>query len=201
MQSSTDREVSLGWSDQSVPLHTHACFYYSDETTLRSSLKFLRVGLDAPGEFNVIFADASRHDSLLGWLQEGYPGTVADHLESGKLAVVGGAPTREQLLAGIAATLDRAMAAGCRVIRFLGFIAWGRDGWPDESTLLQFESEVNSAVSAYPAVIICTYGVPSLSGTQLIQGGLLTHPVVFLNNQVLSGNPLFKPPAAGESVG
>ena len=156
MQSSTDREVSLGWSDQSVPLHTHACFYYSDETTLRSSLKFLRVGLDAPGEFNVIFADASRHDSLLGWLQEGYPGTVADHLESGKLAVVGGAPTREQLLAGIAATLDRAMAAGCRVIRFLGFIAWGRDGWPDESTLLQFESEVNSAVSAYPAVIICT---------------------------------------------
>ena len=184
-------EVSLGWSDSSVPLHTHACFYYSDEPTLRSTLAFLRVGLDAPEEFSVIFADVSRHEPLLSWLQEGYRGSVAAHLESGKLALVGGAPTREELLAGIAATLDRALAEGYRIVRFLGFIAWGRDGWPDESTLLQFESDVNSAVNAYPAVIICTYGVPTLSGSQLVHGGLITHPVVFLGNRVLTGNPLY----------
>jgi len=195
MQSGLDTAVAVGWSDDSVPLHTHACFYYADEPTLRSTLAFLRIGLDAAGEFSVIFADASRHDSLLGWLQEGYPGAVSDHLASGKLALVGGAPTREELLADIAATLDRAMASGARLIRFLGFIAWGKEGWPDESTLLRFESEVNAAVSAYPAVIICTYGVPNLSGNQLVRGGLLTHPVVFLNNRVLTGNPLFGDPA------
>lgn len=52
----------------------------------------------------------------------------------------------------------------------------------------------------YPAVVICTYGVPNLSGNQLVQGGLVTHPVVFLNNQVLSGNPLYVDPAEDKTA-
>jgi hypothetical protein len=186
--------VSLGWTESTVPLHTHACFYYSDEETLRRSLTFLRVGLDAPGEFNVIFADASRHASLLGWLQEGYRGSLATAITEGRLALIGGAPSREQLLANIGSVLDGGVHRGFRLIRFLGFIAWGQPGWPDEDSLLEFESQVNSAVMAYPAVIICTYGVPTLSGGQLVNGGLATHPVVFLNDRALAGNPLYLDP-------
>lgn len=194
--------VSLGWTDASVPLHTHACFYYSDEETLRRSLAFLRVGLESPDEFGVIFADASRHASLLGWLQEGYPGSLAELIAAGRLALVGGAPTREQLLANIATTLDAAVARGVKLIRFLGFIAWGHAGWPDEASLLEFETQVNEAVMAYPAVIICTYGVPTLSGGQLVTGGLETHGVVFLNSRALLDNPLYKdsPSGAGRSA-
>lgn len=186
--------VSLGWTAGSVPLHTHACFYYSDEPSLKGSLGFIRAGLDVPGEFNVIFADASRHPSLLGWLQDGYAGDVRAAVDSGRLSLVPGAPTREELLANIAATLDAGMARGNRLIRFLGFIAWGAPGWPDESELLQFESEVNTAVRAYPAVIICTYGVPTLTGRQLIEGGLTTHSVVFLEDRTLTSNPLYRDP-------
>lgn len=195
-------EVKLGWTDASVPLHTHACFYYSDEETLRRSLAFLRFGLDSPDEFGVIFADASRHASLLGWLQEGYPGTLADLIAGGRLALVGGAPTREQLLTNLTSTLDTAVGRGVKLIRFLGFIAWGHAGWPDEESLLAFESQVNEAVMAYPAVIICTYGVPSLSGGQLVNGGLETHKVVFLNDRTLINNPLYEEPAtrAGRSA-
>jgi len=47
----------------------------------------------------------------------------------------------------------------------------------------------------YPAVVICNCGVPNLSGNQFVQGGLVTHPVVSLNDQVLSGNPLYVDPA------
>ncbi len=193
--------VSLGWSSGSVPLHTHACFYYSDEETLRRSLGFLRVGLDAPNEFAVIFADSSRHASLLGWLQDGYDGDLVARRAEGKLAVVGGAPTKEELLANIAATLDVAMRAGHTLIRFLGFIGWGEPGWPDETTLLEFESQVNAAVFSYPAVIICTYGVPKLTGKQLIYGGLMTHPIVFLNDRVLSGGPLYVDPTITQTTG
>jgi len=128
-----DIDVSLGWPEDMVPFHTHSCFYYADEVTLRSSLSFARVGLDAPGEVGVIFADASRHDSLLASLQKGYQGEVATALESGKLAVVGEAPTREDLLSNVVAALDRVIAAGNHLIRFLGFIAGDKDGWPDES--------------------------------------------------------------------
>lgn len=54
---------------------------------------------------------------------------------------------------------------------------------------------MNAAVLAYPAVIICTYGVPRLNGRQLVGGGLSTHSVIFLNNRVLTGNPFFVAPA------
>lgn len=193
--------VPLGWAEDSVPLHTHACFYYTDEASLKRTLAFLRAGLDAPGEFNVIFADQSRHDDLVDSLQEGYAGDVREHLRTGKLATIGGAPTREQLLSGIAGVLDTALARGYKLIRFLGFIAWGQAGWPEEDDLLEFESQVNSAVRAYPAVIICTYGVPRLNGRQLIEGGLVTHPVVFLNDRVLAGSPLYREPDEEISTG
>ena len=74
-------------------------------------------------------------------------------------------------------------------------MVWDKDGWPDEPALLGFEAEVNAVIRNYPAVVICTYVVPNLSGNQLIQGALVIDPVVFLNNQVLSGNPLYVDPA------
>jgi hypothetical protein len=184
-------EVTLGWSEDAVPLHTHACFYYTDEPTLRQTLAFLRRGLDEHQTFNVIFADESRHGELLDWLQEGYPGDTDQARRDRRLAAIGGAPTREQLVSNITAELDAAVERGATVIRFLGFIAWGGPGWPDEDTLLEFEAQVNQAVMAYPAVIVCTYGVPRLNGRQLIEGGLGTHPVIFFNNRILERSPLY----------
>ena len=199
--SATVPEVTLGWTQGSVPLHTHACFYYADEATLKGTMAFLRAGLDADGELSVIFADKSRHTSLLSWLQEGYDGDVDDAIARGKLALVPGAPTKEQLLANIAATLDAGLARGNRLIRFLGFIAWGAPGWPGEAELMAFEAQVNAAVRAYPAVVICTYGVPTLSGNQLIHGGLSTHPVIFLDDNALTGSPLYVDPSPGAEGG
>jgi hypothetical protein len=187
-------EVSLGWDGTSVPLHTHACYYYSDEQTLRRSLEFVRAGLDNPTDLCVIFSDTSRWDQLKGWLQESYGGDV-DALEaSGKLAMIGGAPTMEALVAQIGGRLDQGISSGYELIRFLGFIAWGEPGWPDDHTLLEFESTVNSVVMAYPAVIICTYGVPTLGGNRLIYGGLQTHPIVWLGSQEIRENPFYVAP-------
>lgn len=171
------KAVALGWNDDTLPIGTHACYVYSDEETLKKGLSFVRVGLDADGEFCVIFADTSRFDQLLGWLQEGYEGDVRGLIESGKLAVIGGAPTLEGLLSNITSCLDRATADGYDLIRFLGFIAWGHRGWPDDLTLQEFESRVNAAVTAYPAIVICTYGVPRINGGTAFDNALLDHPV------------------------
>lgn len=194
-------EVSLGWTRGSVPLHTHACFYYSDEATLRATLAFLREGLDASDEFNIIFADASRHAGLLAWLQEGYHGDVEQALASGRLALVPGAPTKGALLGNIATTIEAGLASGHRIVRLLGFIAWGAPGWPDEDELLEFEAEINAAVRSYPAVVICTYGVPTLSGRQLIHGGLTTHAVVVLDEHALADSPFFVDAGSGVEPG
>ncbi|MDQ6749046.1 MAG: MEDS domain-containing protein [Candidatus Dormibacteraeota bacterium] len=195
----TATEVSLGWDESSVPLHTHACYYYSDEQTLRRSLEFVRAGLDVPEDLCVIFSDSSRFAQLKGWLQDSYSGTVKGLEASGKLAMIGGAPTTEALVAQIGGRLDEGIRAGYKLIRFLGFIAWGEPGWPDDRTLLEFESTVNAVVMAYPAVIICTYGVPTLGGNRLVYGGLQTHPIVWLGGQEVRDNPFFVPPARVET--
>jgi hypothetical protein len=171
------------------------CFYYSNEDVVRQSLAFLRVGLDTPEDFCVIFADRSRWDSLTGWLQEGYAGNTKTLIEGGKLALIGGSPTLESLVADIGGTLDAAVKTrGYRRIRFLGFIGWGLPDWPNEDSLLEFESTVNQVVTAYPAVIICTYGVPKLPGTSLIYGGLKTHSLTAFEGGPFEANPFFVSP-------
>jgi MEDS: MEthanogen/methylotroph, DcmR Sensory domain len=153
------------------------------------------VGLDAPDDFCVIFADRSRWASLTGWLQEGYEGDVEALIERGKLALIGGSPTLEGLVADIGGKLDAAVKErGFRRIRFLGFIGWGLPNWPSEHSLLEFESTVNQVVTAYPAVIICTYGVPKLSGTSLIYGGLKTHSLAAFEGGPFERNPFYVPP-------
>ena len=186
------RMVSLGWTDRDIPIGTHMCFYYSDDHGLKETLSFLRVGLDEAQTCCVIFADSSRFESLLGWLSEGYEGSFDPLLESNKLMVIGGAPTTAELVASIGARLDQAMADGYKLIRFLGFIGWGKPGWPDEASLLEFERRVNEVVTAYPAAIICTYGVPHLPGSSLIYGGLQTHPVTMIGDEIRT-NPHFRP--------
>lgn len=183
--------VSLGWTNRDIPVGTHMCFYYSDDEGLKDTLAFLRVGLDEPKTCCMLFADSSRFAGLLGWLSEGYEGNLDSVIDQGKLIVIGGAPTRNELVSSIGARLDRAIAEGYTLIRFLGIIGWGKPGWPDEVSLLEFESQVNDVVTAYPAAIICTYGVPHLPGTSLIYGGLQTHPVTMIGDQIVS-NPHYK---------
>ena len=189
-------DVSLGFSNDTLPVGSHVCFYYSDEEVLRQSLAFVRVGLDEPDDFCVIFADQTRHGSLLASLQEGYSGDIGKLIENGKLAVIAGSPSLDMLVRDIQGRLDEAIdGRGMRRIRFLGFIGWGLPDWPNEENLLEFESRVNAVVTAYPAVIICTYGVPRLPGTSLIYGGLQTHPLVSMEGGKFQQNPFYVDPA------
>jgi len=194
MAEATAAEVTVGWNDDTLPVGSHVCFYYLNEEMLTRTLAFLRVGLDNPDDFCVLFADQARSGRLLSWLQEQYPGDLHSLIERGKLTVIGGAPTVSELLTAIGTRLDRAVQEGYRLIRFLGFIGWGQPGWPNDRDLLEFEAKVNYAVTAYPAVIICTYGVPSLPGTSLIYGGLQTHPVTILGDVTERTNPYFVAP-------
>jgi len=197
-------DVELGFGGETLPLGSHACWYYSSEAQLRETLGFIRLGLEREGEFCALFADESRFEGLLSWLADDLREGPATFIEDGRLALIGGAPTMVGLLEGIGARLDRALADGYRLIRFLGFIAWGSPGWPDERTLLDFEAQVNQVVTAYPAVIVCTYGVPTLPGPTLIYGGLQTHPISIIGGRVIRESPFYLPaglPIAGSAEG
>lgn len=183
--------VTLGWSQERVTLGSHACVFHSHEAGLKGTMAFLRAGLDQPEEFGVVFADQMRFASLGAWLQEGYAGSVPQLIERGKLAMIPGAATSDDLIAGIGARLDRAMADGYKVIRLLGFIGWDQPGWPDTASIVEFEHRVNQVVRAYPVAVVCTYDVSKLGGLSLMDGGLRTHPITIIGNRIVRENPFY----------
>lgn len=183
--------VSLGWSLERLSLHSHACVFHSDEKGLKGTMAFLRVGLDQPEEFGVVFADQRRFASLAGWLQDGYAGSVSALVDRGKLAMIAGAATSDALIEGIGARLDQAMKDGYRVIRLLGFIGWDQPGWPDTDSIVEFEHRVNAVVRAYPAVVVCTYDMPNLGGLSIMKGGFRNHPITIMGTRIDRDNPFY----------
>jgi hypothetical protein len=184
--------ASLDWSKERLALGSHACVFHSNEAGLRESMSFIRVGLDQPEEFGVVFADEKRFASLSAWLQGGYTGSVAGLIERGKLAMIPGAVTSDALIAGIGARLDQALADGYKVMRLLGFIGWDQPGWPDTASIVEFEGRVNQVVRAYPIAVLCTYDIPALGGLSLIDGGLRNHPIAIMGNRIVRENPFYR---------
>ncbi len=183
--------ISLGWSSQRLALGSHACVFHSDDKGLKQSMSFLRVGLDQPEQFGVLFADKSRFGSLTEWLQDGYAGSVASLVERGKLVMIGGAPHTDDLIDAIGGRLDQALRDGYRMIRLLGFIGWDQAGWPDTSSIVEFEKRVNAVVRAYPAVVVCAYDVSKLGGISVMDGGLRTHPITIMGHRIVRQNPFY----------
>jgi len=183
--------VTLGWSEQRLDVGSHACVFHSGDHGLKQSMSFLRVGLDQPEEFGVLFADERRFGSLTDWLQEGYAGSVPALVNQGKLALIGGAPNIEGLIEKIGGRLDKALSDGYKLIRLLGFIGWEQPGCPDNAAIVEFERQVNAVVRGYPAVVVCTYDIPKLPAYSVMEGGFRNHPITILGNRIVRDNPFY----------
>ena len=86
------------------------------------------------------------------------------------------------MLSNIGATFTEAVAAGAKMIRLLGNIGWGREGWPNENDILEFEARVTGAAKAFPCVVVCMYDVRALPGRVMVHGAFETHPLTFCGN-------------------
>lgn len=178
----------LGFSEQQVDVPSHICLFYYDDVELRERLPFLRIGLEAEDETVVLFGPGRRLRQILDYLAEDYGRDVDRDLADGKIVLIEGAPTGEQVLGNIATALDAVVARGVRLIRFFGFIGWQDPDWPAHDDLLAFESQVNLAVSQYPIVTVCTYRLTDIPGPLLIYGGIQTHPLTIIG-QTVAENP------------
>jgi hypothetical protein len=186
--------IRAGWSDAVVPLHSHICFYYQNEESLRKSLAFLRVGLDAPGELCMLFIGENKQRDMLRMLQDDYRRPVEDRIDEGKLLVLNPSPSRQEVMVKFGAGLERGLAAGFTTIRLLGYPGFNKPGWPSCSDILTLEGDCNEVASAYPAVIVCAYG-PEIEEEWQIRAGTL-HPHVWLKGEA-EPNPLYAEGSGG----
>lgn len=173
---------------------SHICLFYYDDAELRERLSFVKVGLDDPSQAVVLFGPRERLDQVLGFIAEAIGRDLADELRSGRIVLVDGAPDVPGTFANVATALDALVARGIVLIRFLGFIGWGKQDWPSDEELLRFESRVNDAVTRYPAIVVCGYRTSELAGPLLVFGGLQTHPLTFIGT-TLYDNPHYMSPA------
>ena len=180
--------VPLGFGDRKVPVPSHLCVFYYDDDELRSRFGFLRAGFEATDEAVVLFGRPERLDQIQAYLAKDLKRDIAADLKSGKLVLVGGAKDPAQLLGGIGAALTALKDKGIRLIRFMGFIGWGDEQWPNMQELLAFEATVNDAAAQFPAIVACTYNVNELPGAILMMGGIATHPLTVFGS-TLCENP------------
>lgn len=179
--------VELGIRGERVHSGSHIAYFWETENEFREGVEFLCVGI-RKGDGCVLFGHPEANARILKLLRSVPLDT--DYLQAeGKLAVLGGHPAPETL-AEIGATFQKMIEGGAKLLRLLGNIGWGKEGWPIEDEILEFESRVTGAARAFPCVVVCMYDVRSLNGRVMVNGALQTHPITVCGN-VMRHNPYF----------
>jgi len=180
--------VELGIRGERVHPGSHIAYFWQSEGEFREGVEFLRLGL-RNGDGCVLFGHAEANARILKLLRSVPVDT--DYLQAqGKLAVLGGQPSGDTMLGEIGATFQKMIDGGAKMLRLLGNIGWGKEGWPIEDDILEFESKVTGAARSFPCVVVCMYDVRSLSGRVMVNGALQTHPITVCGN-VVRHNPYF----------
>ena len=190
MKNTNSNTIHLGFDEATAKACDHIAYFWETETQFRRAVLFLEHGLQS-GDHCVIFGhDAANKKVLRVLKQRGYEQKML--IREGKLSVLGAKSSGTATLASIGKTFQRALDRGAHMIRLLGNIGWGKQGWPQEQDLLRFEAQVTSAAEKFPCVIICMYDVRHVAGRVILHGAFQTHPVTIAGN-VVRENPHYMP--------
>lgn len=180
--------VPLGISAEHVRVGDHIAYFWSSDAEFANGVRFLEAGL-AADDCCILFGYQEANQRVLDLLaSRGYD--VAALQQSGRLRVIGGDRSGHHMLATIGQAFQAMTDRGCSLIRLLGNLGWGREGWPDEADILEFEAKVTAAARQFPCVVVCMYDVQALSGRIVLHGALQTHPLTICGN-VTRENPFY----------
>lgn len=172
--------VRLGLHDEHANVGDHIAYFWETPQEFREGVRFLEVGLDE-GDFCVIFGHDEGNKQVLETLTQ--RGHDCVRLEAQRrLAFLRGDTDAAKMLSNIRRTFTDAIKSGATLIRLLGNIGWGREGWPNENDILEFEARVTGAAKAFPCVVVCMYAVRALPGHVMVHGAFETHPLTFCGN-------------------
>ena len=184
------REVRLGFAGQCACPGDHIGYFWETEEDFEEGVRFLEVGLDGTDACFVFGHEDANRRVLESLGRHGYD---AKKLEAaGRLHVLVGDASADQMMADIGGRFQKALAGGAPLLRLLGNLGWGRNGWPTDDDILAFEAKVTDAARQFPCVSVCMYDVHALSGRVLLKGGFQTHPLV-ARSHLMYENPLYVP--------
>ncbi|HXM93111.1 MAG TPA: MEDS domain-containing protein [Candidatus Dormibacteraeota bacterium] len=177
--------IELGINDEQVAVSDHIAYFWETDEQFKDAIGFLEIGLRGKDSC-VLFGHRDANDKVLSVLESrGFDLKQLEH--QGRIRMLGGKTSGQDMLSEIAEWFKQAVAAGAPLIRLLGNIGWGHPDWPGESDTLEFEARVTAACKTFPCIVLCMYDVSQLSG-RIIHGAYETHPLTICGN-VLRENP------------
>ena len=180
-----ERSVPLGIDDAFAAPGDHIGYFWEQEQELDATADFLAAGLERD-EVCVLLGHDAANARVLGGLE--HRGFQPDDIQRrNRLHTVSGQQPAAAVLRDIDARIRTAVGDGVPMVRVLGHLGWGHPGWSAEQDILSLESRVTNAVRNLPSVVLCAYDVHSLSGRQLLLGGLESHPLT-LRHRALRRN-------------
>jgi hypothetical protein len=182
------RMVPMGIRNEEVEVGAHVAYFWENDAEFNEGVQFLQTGINA-GDFCVIFGHDEANARVCARLKE--VGTDCAVLQrENRLAILSGHSDADAMLGTIGETFSKAVQGGAKLIRLLGNIGWGRDAWPSERDILEFEGKVTAAAQRFPCVIVCMYDVRALPGRVIVHGAFETHPLTICGN-MLRENPYY----------
>lgn len=192
-------EVSLGFTDEKVPVGTHMCLVFTrDEERVESLLKFLLSGLQA-GERTACFSGKLTEDNLREFLAKN--NISYDERRNQKAITLAGTSEvyfrdgvfdPDRMLNTLIEYYDEAVQLGFPASRVIGEMIPEVQHIPGGERLLEYESRVSILLRDHPVTSVCQYDANLFDGATIMEV-LKVHPKMIINGMVIN-NPFYIQP-------
>jgi len=194
-----NQDISLGFTDEKIPMGTHMCLIFSeDEERVNSLLKFLYSGL-VNNERCSCFTEKISEEDIRNFLEENnidYSECVENKSislsKTNEVYFPQNSFTPEKMLSLLGSFYDETQAQGYSACRVIGEMEPRIEQISGGERLLEYESKVSLLVREKPITTICQYDARMFSGG-LIMEILKVHPKMIVNGAVVQ-NPYFIEP-------
>ncbi|MGB3221543.1 MAG: MEDS domain-containing protein [Desulforhopalus sp.] len=192
-------EVSLGFTDEKVPVGTHMCLVFTkDEERVESLLKFFLSGLQT-GERTACFSEKLTEETLREFLDK--HNISYDERKTEKAIILagtsevyfeGGVFDPDRMLNTLTAYYDESVQLGFPASRLIGEMIPEIQHVPGGERLLEYESRVSMLLRDHPVTTVCQYDANLFDGATIMEV-LKVHPKMIINGMVIN-NPFFIQP-------
>lgn len=191
--------ISLGFSNQKVPVGTHICLIFTKEEERKDSLlKFLLSGLES-GERSACFSDRTDENTLREFFEK-HNISYDERKENKAISISGtsevyfenGVFDPDRMINNLTQFYEESLELGFPASRVIGEMTSEVENAPGGERLLEYESRVSMLLRNYPVTSICQYDANSFDGATIMEV-LKVHPQMIVNGSVIN-NPFFIEP-------